>query len=104
MKNEAAIIKDSHFYNMASVFVEEGVPTAVGENRLAIYEAIYSKSGIDNCFYDFKCTFAMLRWDSDLDGPDCHENNCGGVQGAVGRQARQTGAGSVHETEGEGQR
>ena len=52
MKNEQSIIKDSHFYNMASVFVEEGVPATLGENRLTIYEAMYVKDGPDNCFYE----------------------------------------------------
>lgn len=53
MKNEATVIKDSHFYNMASVFVEEGIPANIGENRLMIYEATYSTKGIDNLFFDF---------------------------------------------------
>ena len=54
MKNDAAIIKDSHFYNMASVFVEEGVPAGMGENRFVIFEAKCAKTELDNCFFEFE--------------------------------------------------
>ena len=60
MKNDCAVIKDSHFYNMASVFVEEGIPAGAGENRLVIYEATYAKSDADNCFYDFAGTSGLV--------------------------------------------
>jgi len=59
MKNETIPIKDSHFYNMASVYVEEGIPANLGENRLLIFEAKYSKSGIDNVFYDITRIFPL---------------------------------------------
>lgn len=57
MKNNEATVKDSHFYNMATVFVEEGVPASTEEVRMNISEAFYSTSKPDNSFYRYKGTF-----------------------------------------------
>lgn len=59
MKNDSALIKDCHLFNMASVFVEEGVPAAMEETRLSIFEAFYFDSPVDNCFYEFKRSFIL---------------------------------------------
>lgn len=57
MKNDLTVIKDTHFYNMACVFVEEGTPASIYQNRLTIFEAIPSVKGIDNCYYEFASIF-----------------------------------------------
>jgi len=53
MKNDKELIKDCHLFDMASIFVEEGTPADSDEHRLAIFEVSYSKSNIDNSFYEF---------------------------------------------------
>ena len=54
MKNDHSMVKDCHFYNMESVFVEEGISANMDETRLIIFEASYFKTEIDNQYYEFK--------------------------------------------------
>jgi len=56
MKNDMQAIKDCHFYNTATVFVEEGIPATKDESRLLIFEASYFNSKVDNCFFECKGT------------------------------------------------